>query len=116
MPLDNSLRKRAEHNERFLETFSITHSPYLDWAVIVAFYTAVRYVDAYFYPRRPFDHGERLRWIEEDPRTRPIRREYRELYNESRGARYELVTFTPAQVDRLLRNTLSRIKTHMTRQ
>ena len=37
MPLNPQLLARAEHNERFLVTFDIATTPFLDWAVVVAF-------------------------------------------------------------------------------
>ncbi|MBI4312006.1 MAG: hypothetical protein HY681_09510 [Chloroflexi bacterium] len=116
MPLNEELRARAEHNERFLATFELSNTLFLDWAVVVAFYTAVRYVDAYFYPDRPVDHPERNAWVASRQRTRPIWLYYRELYNQSREARYELGKFSLIDVQRLVQNNLSRIKTHLLRQ
>ena len=116
MPLDAEFRERAEHNERFLSTLDLDVTEYLDWAVTIAFYVAVRYVDAFFFPNRPFDHGERLKWVRTDPRTRTIRNEYRELFHQSRNARYELTDFTASEVRSLVTNRLNRVKTHMMRQ
>lgn len=119
MPLDPPLRQHAEHNERSLATFDLDTTPYLDWAVVVAFNAAFRYVDAYFQATRrarPVDHPERLRWISEDAGTRPIWPDYRRLYSESRNARYEIAKFDRAQVRALAQNRLGRLRTHMLRQ
>lgn len=116
MPLNERFKARAEHNERLLATFDLSKTSFLDWAVVVAFYAAVRYVDGFFFPRRPVSHEERTRWVATDPRTRPIWGHYRELYNRSREARYELVDFTPREVRLLVANDLGRVKSHLLRQ
>lgn len=116
MPLDENLLEKARHNERFLATLDLDTTPYLDWAVTIAFYAALRYVDAFFYPERPHDHRERLIWVQTNPRTRPIYDSYLELYLQSRDARYELTQFTPDQVKSLVVNSLGHIRAHMLRQ
>ena len=116
MPLDERLLERARHNERFLDTLDLDTTPYLDWAVTIAFYAALRYVDAFFYPAEPHDHRERLTWVQTNPRTRPIYDSYVELYRQSRNARYELTEFTPERVRSLVVNSLGRVRAHMLRQ
>ena len=116
MPLESGFRERAEHNERFLSSFDLYRTEYLDWAVTTAFYVAVRYVDAFFFPKRPHNHEERLEWVRTDPHTRVIGNEYRELFHYSRNSRYELTEFTAFEVDSLIANRLSRVKAHMLRQ
>ncbi len=116
MPMDENLLERAKRNERFLATLDLATTPYLDWAVTIAFYAALRYVDAFFYPDRPHDHRERLVWVRSNARTRPIYGSYLELYRQSRNARYELTQFTPDQVRSLVVNSLGRIRAHMIRQ
>ena len=116
MPLDPAYLERAQHNELYLATFDIHNSDFLDWAVVAAFYVAVRYVDAYFYPNKPVDHEERNRRVRTDSRTRRIADEYRLLYDRSRDARYELVDFNSQEVDSLIQNRLKLVQTHMQRQ
>ncbi len=116
MPLDEGLLERARHNERFLATLDLDATPYLDWAVTIAFYAALRYVDAFFYPQNVNSHSDRLRLVRTNPRTRPIYNSYRELYIQSRNARYELTQFTPTQVRFLVVNSLGRVRAHMLRQ
>lgn len=116
MPLDAAYVARADRNRAHLDEFDIDSTPYLDWVVTVAFYTALRLVDAYFAPRCPTDHPERNQWVSADPRTRPIFAEYRELYQQSREARYELKQFASDEVQSLVANRLSRVEAHMRRQ
>lgn len=116
MPLDENLLERARHNERFLATLDLDTTPYLDWAVTIAFYAALRYVDAFFYPRRVGSHTARIKLLGSNPQTRPIYDSYMILYRRSRDARYELTQFTPDQVKSLVVNSLGHIRAHMLRQ
>lgn len=116
MPLDEGLLERARHNERFLATLDLDTTPYLDWAVTIAFYAALRYMDAFFHPQEVNSHSERLRLVRTNPRTRPIYDSYAELYRQSRDARYELTQFTPDQVRSLVVNSLGRVRAYMLRQ
>ena len=115
MPLDPDLVERAEHNERLITEFDIHSTEYLDW-VVVAFYVAVRYVDAYFWPVRFTNHAERRREIRTDSRTRPIWASYRELERSSRDARYGFSDFTVQEVESLVFNRMNHVKSHMIRQ
>ena len=116
MALDDEFVRRAERNRSHLDEFDLDDTAYLDWAVIVAFYTALRWVDAYFSPNRPTDHPERNAWVARDSHTRPIYREYRELHQLSVEARYGLREFEPDEVKALVANRLSRVEAHMRRQ
>lgn len=116
MPLDADFLERAELNERFLSTLDLNTTDYFYWAVTIAFYVALRYVDAFFFPIRPASHPERLQMVATDPRTRPFSNSYRELYNQARDARCELTQFTAIEVQSLISNRMNHVKTHMIRQ
>ena len=116
LALDPDYLAKARHNEQFLETFSLDTTNYLDWSVTEAFYVAVRCVDAHFCPERPGNHQRRSAPVRTRPRTRPIFDAYRELFNQSREARYELADFSVSDVKSLIANELSRVTTHMKRQ
>ena len=113
MPLDAAYVEKAEHNKAFLDSLDVKTTLYLDWVVTIAFYVAVRYVDAYFCPDRPSNHQRRLSWVRRRPGTRPIEYPYRELENQSREARYELVDFTVSDVESLLASQFSDVVSHM---
>ena len=101
MPSKSEHRAKAEHNERFVGTLA---APYFDWAVCGTFYTALHYVESYLATKNihPQNHTVRLGIVQRDPKLKPVFRDYRELLNESRDARYEpAVTFTAADVTRL---------------
>jgi hypothetical protein len=88
--------KQAQHNEAFLATFDLAKSPYLDWAVTAAFYSALHYVRAlmakYGYMNvssygdmdKAFD---RLSLLKNNP---AVHDSYRQLKDDSRDARYNM--------------------------
>ncbi len=111
MALNRAQLERAEHNERFLATIPVDQTPYLDWVVTVAFYVALRYIDA----SSPIDfesHRQRNWWVRASASARPIRGDYLRLYHRSQDARYKTIDFTRAEVNELVAN-MERIKTHV---
>jgi hypothetical protein len=89
---------------------STLNNPFWDWAVVGLFYSALHYVEGYFRAKKvplppKMDHGKRLTLVESIPDLIPISADYRELYNESRDARYDpFITFNQADVTRLRKN------------
>jgi len=79
---------QAEHNEFFVAE---TDNPFFDWKLTGIFYSALQYVDAYLATKNihPPDHGDRNWNMGIDSKFKPILRDYRDLKNESRTARYE---------------------------
>ena len=94
-------KAKAEHTQRLADSLV---SPYEDWIVTTFFYVAVQYVEAYFAANQPPihspDHGERDTEIRKSPFLRLLWRDYRELKNQSRNARYEAhIPFAQRDVD-----------------
>ena len=91
MPDKADHRTRAEHNEFFTKNID---NPFFDWQVTGTFYSALHYVDAYLATKNvhPPTHAVRLGMVRTDPTLNPVFRDYRELLNESRTARYEAAT------------------------
>jgi hypothetical protein len=84
------------------------------WAVVLAFYSALHWVDAYMamLPLHPKDHTERDHYIQFEP-LRPIYGTYRRLETRSREARYDLRPFTRSEAQTLLNNELARIRDYV---
>lgn len=107
---------QARHNERFLTTFDLSVSPYLDWAVTVIFYAALHYlralaarygfisISSYVDEDRTFARLSVLR------RNAGIYADYRQLKDDSRAARYEMRRLTPQEVSELRDEELYRIR------
>lgn len=87
-------RERAEHNEYLVTTLN---NPFWDWGVVVTFYAALHYVESYFAaknikhpvarPNQKPSHSSRLPLVANH--LRGIYKDYGNLYNDSRDARYE---------------------------
>lgn len=45
MPGPDQHRQQAEHNKAFIRDLDLDTTPYLDWAVTVAFYAALHLVE-----------------------------------------------------------------------
>lgn len=105
MPSYQAHLYQAQHNESLLAELKASLC-YKDWLVTVAFYTAIHYVEAYFfkdpaiihtentiptYPdgtRRHSPHIWRMKILQQ--KNKKVWRGFRSLYNESNVARYLL--------------------------
>ncbi len=91
MPDKAEHRTRAEHDEFLVKNI---HNPFFDWKVTGTFYSALHYVDAYLATQNihPATHAIRSGLVQTDPKLKSVFRDYRDLLNESRTARYEAAT------------------------
>lgn len=102
-------REQAEHNEFFVSNLD---NPFWDWAVTGTFYAALHYVDGFLMLRgdNPPGHAERNYTIQNDPALSKIWFEYKQLYNDSKLARYEIHKFSQAEVRLLQDNYLKPVR------
>jgi len=87
-------REKAEHNEFLVSTLN---NPFWDWRITATFYAALHYVESYFAaksikhpitrPHQKPSHTTRLPLV--GTHLRAIYKDYEDLYNDSRDARYE---------------------------
>jgi len=102
---------QVRHNIDILNSFCSGAVPYPttvypDWAVTVAFYTAVHLVEARLaqYHTHSTNHAQRDNEIRR--RFRPIWHNYNRLQNNSRGARYDFMHPTLDLLRRLINEDL----------
>ena len=90
---------KAELNEEVAETFPST-SCGIEWAITAIFYAAVHYVQAYFAlsTRSYSSHGSRNAAVSVDTVLSTVSAEYKNLYNLSRDARYEVMNLQPGHL------------------
>ncbi|HZX13166.1 MAG TPA: hypothetical protein VFF49_02050 [Thermodesulfobacteriota bacterium] len=99
MPSRDEHYSKAEHNERFANSFALDSTPYLDWVVTGFFYSAIHYIDSYlahFHSIHPYSHEDR-----DDKVRRYLRRinkDYRELKDDSKDARYNMRNFRADEI------------------
>lgn len=94
-------RAKAAHNEALAASLAASFE---DWAVVALFYAAVHYVEAHFAKNVPpvhsQNHDRRDSAIASSKVLKPQWKNYRELKNQSRAARYYAhIVFTQADVD-----------------
>ncbi len=117
-------RRKAEHNERFIDTvfddYVANPSPFVDWIMTAIFYVAVHKVDEYLAslpdPQHPIEHRDRRRFVQTLPDLRVVNSEYRWLEDRSRESRYQSSEFNPINVRSWRTNKLGKIKTHIDRR
>ena len=110
---------QADENIAFLDSaFSNHDQP--RWRVIVLFYIAVHFMDAYlsqYAAFHPGNHGQRFKRLDDLYRGRRldgrIRAAYRTLYNSSREARYNCTVITKDTADKLQSDQLPRIEEYV---
>jgi hypothetical protein len=86
--------------QRFDTFLSAIPSQYAEWKVIVLFYSALHYVEAFLVTRSVAyrDHTYRDLAMEREPETQPIRATYNRLKKAAHEARYEGTVFRPGDV------------------
>lgn len=113
MHVEEHLRK-GDGNLDAYRALAYLNPPFHDWRIIILYYAAMHYVDAYLATRNvhPDSHADRKREMREVRELDPIYDIYRTIENSSRDARYEAVPFTPqdvAEIDRRVRQVDSHI-------
>lgn len=108
--------KKAQHNENFFNHFDLDATPYLDWIITGIFYSALHYIRA-IASKYNFEniasYGEldklfdRLFILKRNP---TIYQDYRQLKDDSREARYEMINFNKEDVRDLRDQEFARIK------
>ncbi len=83
--------RQAKHNELLINHLDINKTIFHDWVVTITFYAALHYIEADFAQKSHIGHStshrERNRLVQREYNLQ-IYRSYRELYNNSRIARY----------------------------
>ncbi|MGA7686163.1 MAG: hypothetical protein WCA58_14200 [Terriglobales bacterium] len=116
MPTKSEHLARAEHNQRFAESFELKTTPYPDWVVVAYFYAAMHLVDALLWESdkiNPPNHEERGKCVKDKWYLRGIKNEYRSLKDHSEDARYRLITFTSQKIENTVVPLYKTIKVHV---
>ena len=92
MPGINDHLDQVKHNQRSLRLLRWLSSFFADWLVTVQFYTALHLVDAYLATKNihPTYHRLRGQYLFDDRQLQMVYREYQDLENLSRTARYDV--------------------------
>jgi hypothetical protein len=100
LPHEGEHLKKAADNESLASSLDTSIPIAPNWAIVMLFYVAVHYVEAYFsrQSKHLVGHPARETAIQRDPKINSIFRNYRELYTYSREARYEAVYFPASEI------------------
>ena len=116
MPTAEQHRKQAAHNKSFVLSFDFATTPYRDWAVTGAFYSALHWVEWFLTShghtaRR--DHRLRDAYIARFADLRSIYADYSELKFHSEAARYDCAEFSEDVAKKDILPRLIKIETHV---
>lgn len=114
MPSEAMHRAAARRNEDLAARLA-DDAP--EWGVVLAFYAALHWVDAYFarQERHPRTHSERVRWIQQEDALHPIYDPYRTLRDRADAARYSLYPFSSDAAQALRTGELHAVRVHIIR-
>lgn len=81
---------KASDNQAFVESLETTDRAQREWGLIIRFYSAVHYIEAYLsvVSRESTGHADRRRLIRERPELAAIEAPFQDLYNLAWAARY----------------------------
>lgn len=92
---------QAQRNESFLRYIDAPDLPHQEWVVTVRFYVCVKYVDAFLATKghqQVRDHDDRFTKMQLYPETRALVDDFEILFKDSKEARYECASYTPADL------------------
>jgi hypothetical protein len=105
------------HNET--RSLQLEPGPFTDWSVTTMFYAALHLVDAYFVSQSPpvqtAGHQRRNALVQRDPSLGSHYADYQELYDRSRDARYDCLSFSTADVRSIRQQTFEPFTQHVRR-
>ena len=110
MPLESQHIDQAERNESCFQSMSgLNPRQFTDWEVITLFYSALHYVEAYL-ARNGIDHPHSKKHAHRETEMLKhadldvIVMNYLSLHDYSQNARYEIQSFSEAEVEMLLQD------------
>lgn len=112
---------KAKRNERFYRKHNLENSTFNEWAVVTLFYSSLHYIDAVLSLdtslseelRDPGKHFLRKQAISQCKSLLPIARQYFELDDRSRDARYSQTCFKEDFLKIIKTNLFEPIQNHV---
>ena len=90
MAIEQAHSRQAAHNQEFVDFLDLDSTPYLDWVVTGAFYTAVHLVEKFLarHDMHPESHKYRCKTMSTIDCLQPVFEDYCDLHTESESCRY----------------------------
>jgi hypothetical protein len=110
MPSEADYLTGAERNKALAVLLSEQEDP--SWAAVLAFYSALHFINAYLAREGffPGDHRTRGQYVARLQELKPIHSHYRRLEERSRWVRYELRRLHSVEVEGLILTDLATIE------
>ena len=91
---------KAEHNEKFFNSFDVNNTNYPDWIIVGIFYSAIHYYEAYFAlsEKHSGTHDTSDNWISNDSKISDTYNDYRELKQYRWFANYRAKFFSSKEI------------------
>jgi hypothetical protein len=115
VPTKDEHVNKASENEAFASGLNVNSQASINWKLVVLFYTALHYVEAYLADalgQHGRSHTTRDNYVARETNLRPIKNEYGHLKFYGYNARYEPDQFTQNDVQDAL-NDLAQLKNHI---
>ncbi len=116
MPTKNEHLQKAEGNEAFAAVIEPDNQTAIDWTLVVLFYAAIHYVEAYLekhWAMHLRSHTTRDKYIGKEANLKQIFFPYEHLKFYGYNARYEVSAFTTTDTEAAVKD-LAKIKNHIT--
>ena len=101
--------RKAERNERLADELASLPQRYPEWEIIILFYSALHYANAFLATRGQSADYHRERYDLLDSQT-SLGKDYDTLFQRSMNARYDYDEFTTQEVDRIRASPFRRVK------
>jgi hypothetical protein len=97
---DEHLRK-AEKNKSFAQSIKTENATNIGWALVVAFYSALHFVDAFAvkYNTHFNSHTQRNAEVQRNPQLAPLRDDYMDLFTLGWNARYTMQNYSSSEYE-----------------
>lgn len=115
MPSKQDHVRKADENAAFALSLTLDNQTRIDWALIILFYSALHYVEAYLATlgQHLKSHRSRDSVVGRDPNLKKIFPEYQDLTFYGYNARYEMYGFTSDDVTKRAAKEFAAVKTHL---
>ncbi len=116
-PRDQHIQRAVDNEDFYHRRLDLREPIDRSWGVVVLFYAALHWVDAYLATKNihPADHHVRDQYVGMEANLRRIGPSYQLLEDRSRDARYQLLPFTAPQIQDLETNHFVPIRDHVKR-
>jgi hypothetical protein len=115
LPSQQEHMQKAAGNAAFALSIPLTDQTRIDWALVILFYAAVHYIEAYLASSGQHlkNHTTRDSMVGRDSSLRPVFADYQDLKFYGFNARYEVSGFSAHDITDVASKACARIESHI---